>query len=534
MKKKFQYTCKNCGNKQIIELDIHSYSVYKIICKKCGNIRVISNQTGILRTTSRNTDFVYGNQKYSKQTKHLSSIKKNKIYNTLNGNILQWIFDKWSEVTDIFLDIWFLLKGKIGLLFVVILLIFSLGFISLGIFTIGSLLFFNEDNYLLQLNQNQPNIIYDRNGKILAELFDVKIGNLKYSEIPEDLKEILLFVEDENFFSHGGIDYIALIRAMYKNILSLRFVQGASTITQQLSRILLNQREKTITRKIKEAILAYKLESLYTKEQILTFYMNHVYLGHGAYGFQNASLFYFKKNIQELNFTEKLLLSCLPSRPEFYSPLRNYDNLEKKMDWVYQRMQEENLKILISKKEYQNQKEEIKKLLNRSPYETVFGNRTDYAPYVTEFIRTKIEQIFGKDYVVSRGLKIYTTIDLDLQKSASEETLKHLKEIRIFHPYKYNLEDKIFLNRFYLERAIGSIFFGLPVPSLERKQLETASIGLNPRTGEILYMQGGSEFQPNNQYNRALQMRRQTGSAIKPIIYSDRRWYFKSCHNFRR
>jgi membrane carboxypeptidase/penicillin-binding protein len=299
------------------------------------------------------------------------------------------------------------------------------------------------------------------------------------------------------------------------------FVQGASTITQQLSRILLNRREKTITRKLKEAILALELEHRFTKEQILTYYMNQVYLGHGSYGFQNAAKFYFKKELDELNFTEMLLLASLPSRPEFYSPLRNFDHLEKKMDSIFNRLLKEKPDFLnIDKKTYEKQKKEIRSILNRSPYETVYGNRIDYAPYVTEWIRSIIQNVLGNEFTVSKGLKIYTTIDLDLQISAAKESLNHLKEIRPFHPYKIQEKDLEYLKKIYLEYALGGVFFGLPIPIIAKKELETASIGINPHTGEILFIQGGSQFQPNNQFNRAIQMRRQTGSAIKPIIYS--------------
>ncbi len=499
MKKKFKYTCKSCGNQQIVELDIGKQVIYKIVCKRCNDSRYINNKSGILRNIENKT--------HSFEKTKESHFKK----------ILIKIIDILENIVDsVRYSRPFLKNGIVFILFVL-----GITFLGTGIFTLGTIFFFQEEEYLIGLNQNVPNIIYDSNGKVLAELFDVKISDSKYNEIPKELIQLLLFVEDKNFFTHGGIDYFALIRAIFHNISSLRFEQGASTITQQLARILLNRREKTLPRKFKEALLAFALERRFSKEEILTLYMNHVYLGHGAYGFKNAAWFYYNKSLEQLNFTERLSLVCLPSRPEFYSPIRNFDHLQKKMDSVFERLTKEKPDFFnIDRKTYERQKKEIRMALNRSPYESVYGTRFDYAPYITELVRIKIQEILGKEYAVSKGLKIFTTVDLDLQISASKESLKHLQEIRKYHPYKLNEKDKEFLSKYYLERALGGVFFGLPVPVLAKNQLETASVGLNPLTGEVLFIQGGSEFQSNNQFNRAIQMRRQTGSAIKPIIYS--------------
>ncbi len=405
-----------------------------------------------------------------------------------------------------------------------ILSIVSISFVVFGFFIIFLYLSVQSNKvlYFKEINRNYSNEIYDRNGKILAELFQKKISSLSYKEIPDQVKDLLLFVEDQNFFSHGGIDYKSLARAVITNIISFGYVQGASTITQQLARILLGEREKKISRKIKEAFLAFELENRFSKEEILTFYVNLVYLGHGAYGFSNASEFYFRKPLKELNFIETLVLVSLASRPEYYSPFRNFQHLEKKIDSIYERMLREKPKFLYpDKKNYLAQKEKLKALLNRSPHESVFGTRIDYAPYVTEFVRRKIESILGKEYTTSMGLKIYTTIDRDLQISASEESYLHLESLRKLHPYKIDEKDlTTMFEKHYLESGIGSIFFGMPLLNISKQQLETASIGLNPQTGEVLMMQGGSLFQANNQFNRAIQMYRQTGSSIKPIIYS--------------
>jgi membrane peptidoglycan carboxypeptidase/DNA-directed RNA polymerase subunit RPC12/RpoP len=299
MKKKFQYTCRNCGNQQIVELNINSRVVYKIVCKRCGFSRYINNESGILKNLKTE------NRTYSNQ----------KVKESVLKSFLLKIIDFLEDFLDSFRDYGSLLRKAVLILF----LLFGITFIGMGIFTISTVFFFHEEEYLVGLNQNTPNVIYDSNGKVLAELFDVKISDSKYNEIPPEMVKLLLFVEDKNFFSHGGIDYFALIRAVLHNITSLRYEQGASTITQQLARILLNRREKTLARKFKEALLAFALERKYTKEEILTLYMNHVYLGHGAYGFKNAALFYYNKSLESLNFTERLSLVCLPSNRILFS-----------------------------------------------------------------------------------------------------------------------------------------------------------------------------------------------------------------------
>lgn len=518
MIKKFKYTCKQCGNEQIVELDVANYRVYKIICKKCGYSKLINNQTGILNQ--------YYNTTKTTQQKNFQNFKaKNKNSNSLVKTIFLGILNILETIVNVFQNIIKNILFNINSIFfkVLFLLVLAIFLISLGtgIILISQILFLQGDDYIQGLYQNQPNVIYDRNHKVLSELFDIKTGNLSYKEIPENFIQILLFVEDRNFFSHGAIDYLGLFRAIIQNIKSFEFAQGASTITQQLARILLNQREKTITRKLKEAALAYQLERKFTKEEILTYYVNLVYLGHGAYGFQNAARFYYNKELSELNFTEMLSIACLPSRPEYYSPLRNFHRLESKMDYIFNRLQDEKPMFFnLDLETYNRQKQQIRNALNRSPSETVFGNKIDYAPYVSDFIRNRLKQILGEDAVVSRGLKIHTTIDMDLQISAMKESLSHLKEVRKYHPYKSASNEKDLIHKFYLEKALGSIFFGMPVPVSYIKQLETASIGIDPLTGEVRFMQGGSVFQPNNQFNRAIYMRRQTGSAIKPIIYS--------------
>lgn len=512
MKKNFQYTCKNCQKKYLIQIDVDSHKVFRLICKNCGYVKIINNTTGTLKNyiDSKPKNFSYGSTPKGRQkSKFLTGFIDRFYSNFIKENLKKFLYFLNSFR---FSKSFFILFSS-GIL---------LSFFGFSIIFLAMYFSIDYEFYLKELNKNQSNVIYDKDGNLISETFDKKISTILYKEIPDQFKQILLFVEDQDFFSHSGIDYKGVLRAIFKNIISFGYVQGASTITQQLARILLGEREKTITRKLKEAFLAFELEKQFTKEEILTFYINHVYLGHGAYGFQNASQFYFRKNLNELNFIEMLVLVSLPSRPEHYSPFRNYNHLEKKINSIYDRILKEKPKFYYpERKEFEIQREKLKESLNRSPYESVFGTRIDHAPYVTEFIRKKIETILGKEYTSSMGLKVYTTIDKDLQISAAKESYSHLENIRRFHPYKIDQNDlNSFFEKHYLETGLGAILFGMPLISISKKQLETASIGINPKTGEILFIQGGSLFQANNQFNRAIQMKRQTGSAIKPIIYS--------------
>ena len=177
--------------------------------------------------------------------------------------------------------------------------------------------------YIERIQNNTPNQIVDRKGELIAELFSMKTGVLKASDIPQSMKDIIVFIEDQHFYEHTGIHWPAILRAALFNLFSIAYRQGGSTITQQLSRILLLEKQKTLLRKCKEAALAYALERELSKAEILTAYLNLVYLGHGAYGIASASQFYFRKELPELNFAQQLILASLPSAPERYSPLRH-------------------------------------------------------------------------------------------------------------------------------------------------------------------------------------------------------------------
>ncbi|MCR9142658.1 MAG: transglycosylase domain-containing protein [bacterium] len=385
--------------------------------------------------------------------------------------------------------------------------------------------------YLDRLQVLQPNRVLDRNGQLIAELFSERTGGLTVETLPRPLADTLIFTEDQSFYSHGGVHWPSIFRAFIANLFAGGYSQGGSTLTQQLARILLNDREKSIFRKLRETALAYELESQLTKDQILVGYMNHVYLGHGSLGFEPAARFYFEKAVEELTFEERLALVCLPSAPNRYSPLRNPDQLRNKMDAVYTRMLDDDFKKsggLPAPEAYRVAATDMLRSLDKSPGESVFGNRVNEAPYVSEYIRQKLVQLLGKSYEYGQGIQIYTTIDRKLQLAADRQSREFVRQkAPAFPPVKMKDGKRVYTNsmrdkllREYGRMAIGPELFGIPAPARVRARLQTASIGLETRTGRVVFMQGGADFTSGNQLNRALQMRRQTGSAVKPFVYS--------------
>ncbi|MCB1315514.1 MAG: transglycosylase domain-containing protein [Leptospiraceae bacterium] len=382
--------------------------------------------------------------------------------------------------------------------------------------------------YLQRLSVVSPNRIVDQNGELIAELFARKTGELTYEQTPASLRDKLVFVEDEDFYSHGGVDWGSVFRAAIINVFSFGYSQGGSTLTQQLARILLDAREKTLFRKFRETALAYVLEDNLSKREIITAYMNHVYLGHGAIGFQNAAQFYFEKPVTELSFAEELALVSLPSAPEHYSPLRNPEKLKIKMDAVYERMEDEDFTV-PPRSDYEQQVVSMLRGMNKSPGSSAFGERVNDAPWVAEFIRLKLKNLLGSEYQYDSGLVIHTTIDAKLQRASLRETREFIaKTAPNFPPVRmqdgkviYDADVAEQLQREYAQVAIGPMLFGMPGPGVSsRPLLQAAAIGIDTRTGAVRFMQGGTRFSAGNQLNRTIQMRRQTGSSIKPVVYS--------------
>ena len=356
------------------------------------------------------------------------------------------------------------------------------------------------DSLLIELNRHKPSKILDRNGVLVSEIFQKKTGSLKLQDYPPKLIRIILSVEDQNFYKHSGIDYFALMRATYKNIINMRYIQGASTITQQLARILIKDRRKSINRKFREALVAIALESKLSKDQILEAYLNQVYLGHGAFGIENGAKYYFNKTPDKLKTMEMILLSSLASAPNRYSPFKNRDLSENRVRVIVNTLEARDL---ISER-FQNKINKFYDTLETPSSMTVFGSRYDKAPFVTEHIREFLKSLDPNiDIYDIGGYTVETTLIREIQEILSDEVTGHLN----------HLKEKGKVKRVKIKHTPDNIEVS--------DDLQAAVIALDPSTGAVLFMHGGGEqFNSKNQFNRAVQMRRQTGSSIKPILYA--------------
>ncbi|MGJ4788038.1 transglycosylase domain-containing protein [Leptospira koniambonensis] len=375
---------------------------------------------------------------------------------------------------------------------------------------------------------HQPTVIYDRDGRKVSEIFGKKTSNLEWEAYPENLKRMVLLVEDRSFFSHGGIHYSSVLRAFFVNIISFRFKQGASTITQQLARILLNDREKSLGRKLKEAQLAYALESSLDKEKILLHYMNNVYLGHGAFGFASASEFYFGKKPKDLNVSEMIVLASLASAPNRFSPLKNPDLSSGRVEAILRSLENDG----ALKEDLRPTIQDIYQTFNtRSPGETVYGNRKDDSPYVTEHVRKFLQTMYPDTNIYeSGGFSVYTTISQPVQAELQKVVKTHVENLLKSGQVRRNRLTENGKN------ADVTPFRNLVAdlsPALELfidtdrfvtggdSGLQAAVVAVDPQTGDVLLLHGGTEFKSDNQFPRATGMFRQTGSTIKPILYSE-------------
>lgn len=356
------------------------------------------------------------------------------------------------------------------------------------------------DGLLLELNRHKPSKILDRNGVLVSEIFQKKTGSLKLSDYPPKLIKIILSVEDQNFYKHSGIDYFALMRATYKNIINMRYIQGASTITQQLARILIKDRRKSISRKFREALVAIALESKLSKDQILEAYLNQVYLGHGAFGIENGAKYYFNKTPDKLKTMEMILLSSLASAPNRYSPFKNRELSENRVRVIVNTLEGRDI---ISER-FQNKINRFYETLQTPSSLTVFGSRYDKAPFVTEHIREFLKSLDPNINIYDiGGYTVETTLVQEIQEILSDEVAAHLN----------NLKEKGKIKRVKIKNS--------PDNTDVSDELQAAVIALDPSTGAVLFMHGGGEqFNSKNQFNRAVQMRRQTGSSIKPVLYA--------------
>jgi penicillin-binding protein 1A len=340
-----------------------------------------------------------------------------------------------------------------------------------------------ETQKLIKYQPRLTTEVYDRNGNKIANLFsDEHRYYVSYENIPPRLIEALLAIEDTMFFEHGGVNPDAIMRAIIKDVSAGKLKEGASTITQQLVKNTLLNREKKFSRKFKEVLYAIRIEQELSKEQILERYFNEIYLGHGYYGIKTASDGYFRKPLKELTLKETAMLVGLPKAPNFYSPTRNYELCLGRANRVIGRMYELGW---IDQATYEKSIQERPKVYN----DTLSKNS---GPYIIDEVMRQLGDAFPD--IRSGGYKVYTTIDMRLQEAGYKALQSGRNEI--------------------LKRAqeAGDLDENM------QRQLNGALISLNPHTGEILAMVGGYDY-ALSPYNRVTQAKRQPGSAFKPFIY---------------
>ena len=354
-----------------------------------------------------------------------------------------------------------------------------------GILAVGTYTYFSYDlPRLTSVEDYTPKTVtqvFSENGEIIAEFFVEKRYIIPIEEMPATLIRAFISSEDARFFEHQGIDLLSIFRALIKNIKSMDIVQGGSTITQQITKSLLLSPEKSYTRKIKEAILARRIENSLSKRDILSIYLNQIYLGHRSYGVEAAALTYFGKHASELNLAESALLAGLPKAPSAYSPIRHPLKAQKRQRYVLQRMLQRGY---ITKGQA---KEAADMILNIVPPE---NKNIKVAPYFTEHLRQYLENTYGTDLLYGEGLKVYTPLNLLMQKSAQRAVESGLNDF---------------------ETREGS--------QKDESRVQGALVAMEPRTGHVKALVGGVKFL-ENQFNRAIQARRQLGSAFKPIVYA--------------
>lgn len=333
-----------------------------------------------------------------------------------------------------------------------------------------------------------PTKLYSADGELIAEFAEEKRILVRLEEIPQMLKNAVIAVEDKHFYRHKGIDISGILRALWANIRSGRITQGGSTITQQLAKNIFLTPERTYRRKIQEILIAILIEQKLTKDEILERYFNKIYYGHGNYGVQAASLYYFDKHVKDLTLDEIAMLAGLPSSPGRYSPITHPERALARQFFVLKRMEEEGF---ITPEQRAEAKRAFVAKIGKFANKKFAKTRTtiNKAPYFTEYIRQILEREYGSDALYSGGLNVTTTLDLKMQEFASEALWNGL-------------------NRLNQNKKQGE------------PRIEGALLAIDPRTGHIKAMVGGSGFTRLNQLNRAIYARRQPGSAFKPFIYT--------------
>jgi penicillin-binding protein 1A len=427
---------------------------------------------------------------------------------------------------------------------------------------------------LKDFKYKQPTIVYDSQNRIIAELGSERRYIVPMDKIPKYLQEAVVSVEDSRFYQHGGVDFIGILRAFITNIKAGRVVEGGSTLTQQLVKVIYLNPERKLKRKVKEAILAYKLDKNMTKDEILHLYLNQVYFGRGSYGVEAAALNYFGKHVWELNLSECAMIAGLPKAPGSYAPHRHYDRAVKRMGHVLYRMWEEGY---ITEEQYKEAKDQKVQIVEK------VKSKLQHAGYFVDFIIKSLADKYDEKELRTSGYRIYTTLDLDFQDIAENAVRKNLINVSKRQGYFGVVADKEetyenlakqyqYLTKIGFEiaqvekvkRLTADILIGeeqkkfrltikrnrwaRPYKShlgrlddfrkilkdgdfifVEKRSEKDYRLTQEPKVegallsikkdGAIVAMVGGFDFN-KSMFNRATQAKRQVGSLFKPIVYS--------------
>ena len=324
--------------------------------------------------------------------------------------------------------------------------------------------------------------IYSADQVLLAELYKKKRDPVPLSEIPEELQQALIATEDRQFYEHSGVDLKGILRAIVRDIIAGEFVEGASTLTQQLAKTLFLTPQKTLERKLKEAFLSFQLERRYTKDEILELYLNQVYFGSGAYGVEAAARKFFGKPVSRLNISECAMIAAMPKAPSVYSPLVNPELAIQRRNIVLRQM----LNVgEISQAQYE--------IAANQPFNPVpvRENRTK-APYFVDYVKKRLASEIGAARLYTGGLTVKTTLSYRMQQAAEQAVEKGLSDLR------HRMEN---------------------LHGLENPDPQAALVAVDVQTGGIVAMVGGKNHD-ESPYNRATMAKRQPGSAFKPIVYA--------------
>ena len=345
-------------------------------------------------------------------------------------------------------------------------------------------------------------VILDRKGRIFGQIYVENRETVPYDQLPRDLINAVVAVEDAKFYQHHGYDLLGIVRAALKNLTAGHVRQGASTITQQLARNSFSLKEKTFRRKLLEVFLARRIEDHFGKQKIMELYLNRIYFGGGLYGAEAAARGYFGKSAREMSLAECATLAGLIKSPNKLSPWSDGAASHEVRNYALDRMRD--LDFISREQSAKARTEEI-----------VIGSRQNAQgqTYAVDYIRQQVIAAVGWDRAMNEGFRIRTTIDVDLQKVAEDSIRANLDRVEKHPDYNHHTYAE-YAATFRKAKANGTMT-NQPAP----EYLQGAVIGLDNETGDIMVLVGGRDFE-HNQYDRALQARRPAGTAMLPFVYA--------------